>query len=278
MATLYLVNPLRLHGNGASRSIPILMYHSVADEDETGVQAYFRTATAPRVFAQQMASLHDDGYSVIGLGDAVRRLKENDSTATRSVVITFDDGYHNFYTNAFPAMNRYGFTATMFLPTSYMGQSRLSFNGRECMSWSEVRELHKSGISFGSHTVTHPQLHDLGAEAVREEVTASKQTIEQALGCAVESFGYPYAFPETDREFKARLRDTLGEAGYTNGVCTTLGRPGPGSDEFFLKRLPVNSGDDVRLFQAKLAGAYDWLAKPQYLAKLAKSWLEVVRQ
>ena len=269
LVTLYVADPLRRCSLTSQASIPILMYHSIADEADAGVHPYFRTATSTSVFASQMESLHQIGFSVIGTSEAVRRCQERE-TAKKSVVITFDDGFRNFYTDAFPILNRYGFTATMYLPTAYIGQTRLSFKGKECLTWSEVRELQKHGISFGSHTVTHPQLHDCDAHAVRKEVGDSKQTIEQELGCAVQSFAYPYAFPETDGGFKGRLREELRQAGYENGVCTTVGRPGPDSDPFFLKRLPVNSDDDSRLFRAKLAGSYDWLAKPQYLVKMAK--------
>jgi len=271
LATLYVVDPLRRCSFAGGVSIPILMYHSIADEDEAGVHPYYRTATAPTVFAAQMESLHQAGLSVIGLTEAIRRFSEPEA-ATNSVVITFDDGFHNFYTNAFPILNRHGFTVTMFLPTAHIGESRLSFKGKECLTWGEVRELQKHGISFGSHTATHPQLHDCDVHSMKQEIVDSKQTIEQELGCAAQSFSYPYAFPETDASFKGRLREQLLQAGYENGVCTTLGRPGPASDPFFLKRLPVNSDDDSQLFRAKLAGSYDWLAKPQYLVKMAKGW------
>lgn len=271
LATLYVVDPLRRCSFAGRVSIPILMYHSIADEDEAGVHPYYRTATAPTVFAAQMESLHQAGLSVIGLTEAIRRFSEPEA-AKSSVVLTFDDGFQNFCTNAFPILNRYGFTATMFLPTAYIGESRLSFKGKECLSWGEVRDLHREGISFGSHTVTHPQLHDCDVHSMKQEIVDSKQTIEQKLGCAAQSFSYPYAFPETDASFKGRFREQLRQAGYENGVCTTVGRPGPASDPFFLKRLPVNSDDDARLFRAKLAGSYDWLEKPQYLVKTAKGW------
>ena len=274
--TLYVVHPLQRQGSNLS--VPVLMYHSIADEDENDVRAYFRTATSSRVFADQIASLHEAGYEALGVSEAVKRLKSHSQTMSRGVVITFDDGFHNFYTNAFPILNRYSFTATVYLPTAYIGENHLSFKGKKCMTWNEVRELKKHGISFGSHTVTHPKLYGLPAKAINEEVLVSKQTIEQNLSCAVDSFAYPYAFPEIDTEFKGRLRAILCQAGYKNGVCTTVGRSDPNSDPFFLKRLPVNSDDDPQFFQAKLAGAYDWLAKPQYFLKTAKNWVSSRRQ
>jgi peptidoglycan/xylan/chitin deacetylase (PgdA/CDA1 family) len=246
------------------------MYHSIAAENEVAVHPYYRTATAASVFALQIESLHRAGFSSISPMDAIRRFREPEA-AGKSVVITFDDGFRNFYTSAFPILNRYGFTATMYLPTAFIGQRRLRFKGKECVTWSEVRELKKHGISFGSHTVTHPQLHDCDAHALKKEIVDSKQTVEQELGCAIQSFAYPYAFPETDANFKERLREELRQAGYENGVCTTVGRPGPASDPFFLKRLPINSDDDPQLFNAKLAGSYDWISKVQYLMKMVKT-------
>jgi len=271
LATLYLVFPLMRHASGREPSIPILMYHSISGEDESGLHAYFRTCTSPYVFADQMAYLHSDGYSTCSLAQALDYLRSGTHTATKPVVITFDDGYSDFYREAFPVLHRYGFSATVFLPTAYIGESPVQFKGRECLTWAEVRELQRHGISFGSHTVTHPQLRGLNARAIDEEIGNSKHTIEEKLGCAVDSFSYPFAFPQTEAEFTRMLRDSLRLAGYHNGVCTIVGRASHGSDPFFMERLPVNSCDDAALFQAKLAGAYDWISKSQHLVKLAKT-------
>jgi peptidoglycan/xylan/chitin deacetylase (PgdA/CDA1 family) len=273
LATLYVARPLhRLTSSASQRSISILMYHSIADEDESRLHPYYRTATSPAMFASQMASLHAAGVRGVGLAEAMDRVEGKLPSTEKSVVITFDDGYQNFYTNAFPILDRYGFTAVMFVASGYIGDVRQNFNGKACLTWNEIRELRKYGIDFGSHTVTHPQLHDIDENAVEAEIVNSKLMIEEKLGVEVQSFAYPYAFPEADHRFRERLRTLLHGAGYQNGVCTTIGRPGPGCDPLFLKRLPINSCDDASLFQAKLEGSYDWLAKPQYLVKKAKSW------
>jgi hypothetical protein len=93
------------------------------------------------------------------------------------------------------------------------------------------------------------------------------------LGELIESFSYPYAFPEPDRAFVGTLRSLLVAAGYQYGVTTILGRVRPGDDPLFLPRLPMNDGDDARLFHAKVAGAYDWIHAPQYAAKAIKARL-----
>jgi hypothetical protein len=105
-------------------------------------------------------------------------------------------------------------------------------------------------------------------------VRYSKETLENELDCKVESFCYPYAFPEQDVRFKLTLRSHLEESGYKHGVGTILGVAREGDDTFFLKRLPVNSHDDGRFLRAKLEGAYDWLHRFQYAAKFFKTKLK----
>ena len=268
IATLYFVRPLRQLVRPETTGLPILMYHSISAGGDAGRNAYYRTCTAPSVFAEQMAFLARNGYQTIGMSEAIRRIGGAGRSTDKSVVITFDDGYGDFYTEAFPILCRFGYTATVFLPTAYIGQTAQRFNGAMCLAWSQARELQKAGIEFGSHTVTHPQLRMVGRTQLRDEVQHSRSNIEDELGCPVESFSYPYAFPEADRSFVRQLRDILEEAGYKNGVSTIIGTASQTDDQLFLRRLPANSDDDLPLFSAKLDGAYDWLHAFQYAAKL----------
>jgi peptidoglycan/xylan/chitin deacetylase (PgdA/CDA1 family) len=159
----------------------------------------------------------------------------------------------------------------MFLPTSYIGNPALQFKCKNCLTWNQVFELSKAGVAFGSHSVTHPQLHLADPATQRRELKESKDSIEQVLGAKVHSFSYPYAFPEQDEAFTHRLREELSECGYTNGVSTIVGRAAAGGDNFFLKRLPINDADDPALFRAKLEGGYDWIHGVQYATKLLRS-------
>jgi peptidoglycan/xylan/chitin deacetylase (PgdA/CDA1 family) len=244
------------------------MYHSVSEVAQNGVHPYYQTVTTPRVFAEHMKYLSRGRYKAVTLADAVRLSQSPGSRTEKVVVVTFDDGFRNFYTDAFPILDEHGFTATVFLPTAYIGETALKFKGRECLTWSQIRELRRAGVHFGSHTVTHPQLRSIKTEDVQTEVRASKATIEDKLSAPVKSFAYPFAFPETDRLFRQRLRVILEDAGYDNGVSTIIGTADRTDNRFFMKRLPVNSRDDPRFFRAKLEGAYDWLHTFQYVYKL----------
>ena len=188
----------------------------------------------------------------------------------KPVVLTFDDGFQDFHREAFPILNTFHYTATVFLPTAYIGDSAREFKNIPCLTWRQVQELHAEGIEFGSHTVTHPQLASLPITEVRREIRDSKEEIENRIGTGVCSFSYPYAFPETDRAFKRTLSELLVEFGYRNGVSTAIGTARVSDSRFFLRRLPVNSSDEFRLFGAKLKGSYDWLHSIQYAHKLYK--------
>jgi peptidoglycan/xylan/chitin deacetylase (PgdA/CDA1 family) len=251
------------------RAIPILMYHSVSDSVEKGVSPYYRVTTSPARFREHMRWLHEHGFVVIDLAEALRRLDAGIGL-DRAVVVTFDDGFQDFLTEAWPALAQYGFRASMFLPTAYISNDRRSFKGRPCLTWSEVRELQSQGVSFGSHTVSHPVLHDLPWSDVARELRDSKVQIEDEVQERVDTFAYPFAFPQEDRPFVTRLRRELADLGFTGAVTTAIGRAKPGHDPLCLRRLPVNDCDDYRLFTSKLAGAYDWLGPVQLLSRTAK--------
>jgi hypothetical protein len=117
--------------------------------------------------------------------------------------------------------------------------------------------------------VTHPDLRSLGPEQIDFELGYSKETIEQQIGAPIDSFSYPFALPEEDRDFTRYLADILENQGYANGVSSTIGRVKLRDARYFLPRLPVNSWDDLDLFKAKMEGGYDWLHWPQWFYNFA---------
>jgi peptidoglycan/xylan/chitin deacetylase (PgdA/CDA1 family) len=257
--------------------LPILMYHSIADELEENISPYYRTVTSPKLFAEQVAWLRSEGYEVVGLHTGLEKFQRGNAVGPKLAVITFDDGFRDFYTAALPVLRRHQCGATVFLPTAFIGRERRFFKDRECMTWDEVREAQRDGIEFGSHTVTHPKLYELDLSRLRGELKESKTTMETELGRPVRSFAYPYAFPSADPLFVREFVGLLKEAGYDCNVTTRIGLAEKSDDPFTLKRLPVNSADDEALFRAKLEGAYNWLGWPQESFKKMRTMVSACR-
>src|SRR5579884_838284 len=115
----------RMQRMPACTELPVLMYHSISDDSENNVAPYYRTATSPKIFAEQMALLRAEGFQAVGLQRGRELLRQNGNV--KPVVITFDDGYRDFYTHAFPVLQQFGFAATMFLPTAFIGEKPVRF-------------------------------------------------------------------------------------------------------------------------------------------------------
>lgn len=171
--------------------LPILTFHALDDVPASVA------SVLPGVFERGIERLCANGYRSIDLMEAVACLRQGLPLPRRSFVITFDDGYDSVYRHAFPVLQRHGLSATIFLTTGESGskgpQERLpTFNRRQMLSWSEIREMRRAGNTFGAHTVTHPDLTTASPERVRSELMDSKAIIEDALGSEVAAFAYPY--------------------------------------------------------------------------------------
>ena len=274
--TLNVVRPLRsvvpsLKSSGSS--LPILMYHSISDRDESGVRDYFKVCTSPERFRLQMKTLKENGWTGVDLESALARLNEDPTNKARLVAITFDDGFYDFYTEAMPVLKEHGSGATMYLPTDFIQDERRSFKGIDCMTWSEVRKCQPMGIRFGSHTRSHPKLYDLPWPEIELELQNSREELENQLGQPALGFAYPYAYPEADRAFCGRFLEVLTGTGYRSCVTTIAGRVAREDDAYSLRRLPMNGTDDANLLLAKLDGAYDWMEPAQRTFKAFKQLL-----
>lgn len=256
---------IRRHHPQAGR-LPILMYHGI-NSSLGSRHPYYETNTSASVFRSHMQILAQGSYRTLGLGTAVQEISSG-GKASRQVAITFDDGHRDFYDTALPILAEFGFTATMFIVTGFTGDQRDFTNGKQYMTWSEVRELPKYGIRIGSHSASHGKLSEMSPSRVEDEVRRSKETLEDKLGSPVESFAYPFAFPEGDRRFLRHLRECLQKHAYKNGVSTVIGMASGRSDPYFLPRLPLNTYDDEVFFQVKLEGGYEWLHALQYAKKV----------
>lgn len=264
------------------------MYHSISDQDESHLADYFKVCTSPERFRLQMAAMKDNGYTGVDLETGLAWLSAPMTTGSpleapqagrsvsggrpfQPVAITFDDGFQDFFTEAVPVMEELGFTATMYLPTASIGEARRSFKGIPCMTWNEVRQARRAAMRFGSHTVNHPVLYGLSWSEIETELCDSRRELEDRLGEAINSFAYPYAFPEADGAYCRRLGEMLVSAGYSDCVTTVIGRVTGGADPYTLRRLPLNGADDAKSLLVKINGDYDWLGVIQRNVKRIKT-------
>jgi peptidoglycan/xylan/chitin deacetylase (PgdA/CDA1 family) len=246
------------------------MYHRIGDHVETGRHPYFKTVTSPARFEQQMQWLAEAGAEVVALD------KWNSPFAgkrTLRVIITFDDGFADFMTNALPVLRNHNYHATMFLPTAFIGTGKELLTGVKHLEWTDVRQLIAAGIGIGSHTVTHRHIDTLSPVEIDQEIGLSAETIQHNCGGKVTAFSCPYAFPQAHLAVISALCGSLVKYGYSVGVTTKIGTVSVNDDPYTLKRIPINSDDDKKLFLAKLNGAYNWLAGIQRMVRTAKKIL-----
>ncbi len=157
---------------GSSHNPVILTYHSISHGDSP-------LKISPELFAEQMEWLRDNAR-VVSLGEIVAALASRRPLPERTVVLTFDDGFHDFYTSAAPLLHRWGLPATVFLATGYCGRTngwpgQPDWVDREpLLNWEHVAELARQGFSFGAHSVSHPVLTRLPVVEAQREILQCK--------------------------------------------------------------------------------------------------------
>ncbi len=165
-----------------------------------------------------MQYLHDKHFNIISLNKMVTCIREKQAVPPKSVVITFDDGFKNFYYIAYPMLKEYGFTATVFLVPGYCGKNN-QWDGQpkeipilDLLDWEEIREMANKGIDFGAHSMTHEVLTKLSLEEARREIVKSKSAIQEHLNQDVTIFSYPYgiANKETKAVVQAEFQGACG--------------------------------------------------------------------
>ena len=127
--------------------VPILVYHEIKSVDPRDVLLNVTV----RNFEAQMSYLKRHNYHVISLDELVASRGKGRAPAHHSIVLTFDGGYEDVYTRAFPVLKQYGFPATVFLVVRLVGK-------KGYLTWDQIKEMEKSGIIFGSHAITHAAL------------------------------------------------------------------------------------------------------------------------
>lgn len=232
--------------------IPILMYHQIDAPPPRGTPLR-GLVVSPGSFARQMGLLRLLGYRGLSMRELEPYLAGQKQG--KVVGITFDDGYRNNLDHALPVLSRHGFTATCYAVSGQFGGRNSWDEGlvaqTPLMTHEEWGQWRDAGMDIGSHTRHHASLPDLDTAAAREEIAGSRHDLEQALGCEVRHFCYPYGRYTLEHAALAR------EAGYATATTTNRGRVQAGEDAYTLRRIMVACSTNLALFAAKVLTRYE---------------------
>jgi peptidoglycan/xylan/chitin deacetylase (PgdA/CDA1 family) len=233
-------------------TLPVLTYHSL-DESESPV------SVSPALFRRQMEFLGRQGWRSLSLDQALAGWSLGQWEAG-SFLLTFDDGFEDFATEALPVLAGCGFRAIVFVVAEWVGRSN-DWPGqlawvprRRLMDWPALATILAAGMEVGAHTMNHPHLSSLAERDRPTEVALCRQVIENRLSCQVRAFAYPYGDVSLAME-------QLVAAHYQAGFGTRLGLVTPASRPAVFERVDTYYLRQPRLFETLGTG---WLA--HYLA------------
>lgn len=232
--------------SSAENVVPILMYHEIAGAGNTES----RLAVAPADFAAQLDFLHSNGFSTITAAQlAAVHAGDVTSLPPRPVVLTFDDGFADFYEEALPLLRERGFTATVYVTTDWIsGAATNRPRPGRMLTWQQIRDSAHNGVEIGAHSCTHPQLDQLADGELALELRASKLTLEDQLGIRVPGLAYPFGYSNS------RVRRIARESGYAYACAVGNTQMGAKSDLFALPRLTIRRATTMQTFTSIARG------------------------
>ncbi len=226
------------HPSGPGLAVPILTYHWIRNNPVPTDQLGFHLSVSPANFAQQMAFLHFAGVHPITLGDAMAALQGGRALPSRPVILTFDDGYGDFASRATPVLQQYGFVATDFVVSGFIGRPAY-------MTLAQVHQVEAAGMVIGAHTVNHLDLARVAPSVAQVQITVSHQQLEQILGHQVLDFAYPYG------SWNAQVEKMVLADGFRDAVTTAGGTWLQVGTRGAWPRVHVDGGDTLASFAAK---------------------------
>jgi peptidoglycan/xylan/chitin deacetylase (PgdA/CDA1 family) len=191
--------------------LPVLMYHHVQTKEAAKEGNETSLTVFTDYFEKQMQYLKDKSYNVVSVKELVNFFDNGAKIPGKSVMITFDDGYEDFYTDAFPILQKFGFPATVFIPTGLMGNYNY-------LTWDQIFSM-KGSILFANHTWSHKNVKTTASDMEYEILTADTQLSDRSLN-SPKTFAYPYGIDSVQAE---KYLDSLGyKVAFTTASGSTL--------------------------------------------------------
>ena len=226
------------------------MYHII---DKPRAEREKKYCCLPDSFSRQMKFLYQSDYSLINLDDIDEILSGRKVMSNTCVAVTFDDGFEDFYQNAFPVLKEFDIPSTLFMVSDRVGQTNDWMHSRgspkrNLLNSEQLLEISNSGVLIGSHTCTHPKLNEISSdkEKLKDELFQSRQVLEKHLNKPVDHFAYPYGL------FNDDVIDVIKKAGYKTACSTRSGFNRLEIEPFLLRRIEVYGSDNLWQFKQKI--------------------------
>jgi peptidoglycan/xylan/chitin deacetylase (PgdA/CDA1 family) len=212
--------------------VPILMYHYIRVNPDPADRLGFNLSVTPADFARQMDWLAANGYHPIDLDDLRGYLLGGSGLPDRPVVLTFDDGYRDLYTAAYPVLLAHHFKAVAYIVSGFV-------NSPVSVTADQLLQMDANGIQIGAHTVSHADLTKLSGANLWHEVFDSKASLEALLGHPVLDFCYPSG------RFNDNVARAVQAAGFLTATTTQPGFVHSAADRFTWTRVRVSGGEPL---------------------------------
>ena len=229
------------------RTVMVLNYHKVVDE-------HMSLSVPLADFEQHMKWLKEYGYTSITPEELYEFIVNGSELPEKPVLITFDDGYKDNYTNAYPIMKKYGFKGTIFVVTGFLGVYG------NYMTWEQAKELADNGFSIESHTYSHKSMTEASDEEISKELTKSRDTIKNKLGIDADFMAYPTG------TYNLHIAELVQKAGYKGAFTIKYDNVSRESNVYALERVPIFHTENTNK---------DFLERIQYLPLIYKyGWVK----
>ena len=206
--------------------VPILMYHYVSSPPNFDDELRVRLSTEPAAFREQMRYLAENGYTTIDLYDLHLAITDQTVLPEKPVILTFDDGHRDHYTNVFPVLQEFGLKGTFFIITEFVDQQYATY-----LTWPMIHEMAQAGHRMEPHTKTHPDLRGQSRDYLIYQILGSQQTLQYHIGYLPRYFAYPGG------GFDDNAIAILQELGFWGAVSTLGGKWHSYEDRYIWERL-----------------------------------------
>jgi len=237
----------------------ILNYHSIHPKH--------KFATKPDVFLQQMEYISSN-FKMISLTEFYAIRTAQKILSDRIAIVTFDDGYEDNYEYAFPILKKLGIPATIFLTTGFINDEidiakrDRTYIGLKALKWKQILQMRDEGITFGSHTRTHPILTDISLRDAESNIVHSKNILEDRLNESIKMFAYPLGHRKT---FNPSIIKLLKKHEFELACSTLWGCDNSDTDIYALHRIRIDACDTINDFKEKISGKWEFIRWVQRL-------------